>query len=53
MKTKEKKVVVEDILLDSLGSEATLRDILVERLKFENYFSPQDIRFVESSQASN
>lgn len=53
MKEKEKKVIFTDIVLDEKGNESSLREVLIERLRFESYFSPKEIRFVESSQSSN
>lgn len=53
MKEREKKAHYADVLIDDSGNEASFRDVLVERLKIESYFSPGEIRYVETSHASN
>ena len=53
MKDKDKKVVYEEIHQDDRGNETSFREVLIERLKIESYFSPGEIRFIETSNSSN
>jgi hypothetical protein len=53
MKPHEKKVIYNDVLIDESGKESSFREVLIERLKVESYFSSGEIRFVETSHASN
>lgn len=53
MKIKPKQAQYEEVRADGTGIETSVREMLIKRIKMENFFSPEEVRFVETSQSSN